>query len=160
MTTSTHGYTILHTASEVHGTGAGITTLGTAVRSIGTHGHIPHTGITAGTTRSISEAGMTLGTTATEDGMEVGTTHITDTCTLTTADGTADGTHTGATTHIITILSTSRMITGTDQDTAPAPTGSSQAGYLQEAVSLQPAGQEDQPAYRQHPEHRLQATRL
>lgn len=31
-------------------------------------------------------------------GTEVGTTHITDTCTLTTQDGTADGIHIGATT--------------------------------------------------------------
>ena len=75
--------------------------------TISTHGHITrHTDTMAGTTRSTWADGMILGTTATEDGMEVGTTHITDTCTLTTAVGMEVGTHTGATTRTITTLST------------------------------------------------------
>ena len=49
----------------------------------------------AGTTRSISADGMTLGTMDTEDGMAAGTTLGTATDTLTTADGTEDGIHTG-----------------------------------------------------------------
>ena len=48
---------------------------------------------------------MTLGITDMADGMGVGTTLITATCTLTTADGTAVGTHIGATTRTITTLS-------------------------------------------------------
>ena len=48
---------------------------------------------------------MTLGITDMADGMEVGTTHITATCTLITAAGTAAGTHIGATTRTITTLS-------------------------------------------------------
>ena len=48
---------------------------------------------------------MTLGITDMADGMEVGTTRTTATCTLTTADGTAVGTHIGATTRTITTLS-------------------------------------------------------
>ena len=49
---------------------------------------------------------MTLGITDMADGMEVGTTRITATCTLTTADGTAVGTHIGATTRTITTTAT------------------------------------------------------
>ena len=86
----------------------------------------------AGTIRSTWAAGMTLGTIATADGMEVGTTHITVTCTLTTAAGTAVGTHTGATTRTITTLSISRTTTGTDQGTAQDPTGSSPAAFQRE----------------------------
>lgn len=63
---------------------------------------MPRTDTMAGTTRSTSEAGMTLGITDMADGMEVGTTHITATCTLITAAGTAAGTHIGATTRTIT----------------------------------------------------------
>ena len=47
-TTSTHGTTTLHTASEVHGTGAVITILGIAAHGIGTHGHTPHGDTAAG----------------------------------------------------------------------------------------------------------------
>ncbi len=85
------------TASEVHGTGAGIMTLGT-----GTHGDHGATG--AGT--ALGMAGMTHG--ITEAIGAVGTTHgITDmrdgteaSGVLTTPDGTEDGTLTG--TDIIT----------------------------------------------------------
>ena len=52
-----------HTASEVRGTGAVTTTLGTGI-----HGHIPLGAITDGTIRSIWEDGMTHGTM--EDTME------------------------------------------------------------------------------------------
>ena len=131
-TTSTLGHITRLTASAVHGTGADITTLGTAVHGTGIHGHIHHTDITDGTARSIWEDGMTLGTTAMADGTADGIIHIMVTCTLTTAAGTAVGTHTGATTRTITTLSISRMTTGTGPDTAQEPTGSSRAGYLQE----------------------------
>ena len=49
--------------------------------------------------------GMTLGTMADTmaGGTEAGTIHTTDTCTLTTPDGTVDGTHIGATTITIYI---------------------------------------------------------
>ena len=93
----------------------------------------------AGTTRSTWADGMILGTTATEDGMEVGTTHITDTCTLTTAVGMEVGTHTGATTRTITTLSILRMTTGTVQGTAQDPTGYSPAGFPQEEEWLRQA---------------------
>ena len=87
-----------HTASEVHGTGAGTTTLGT-----GMPGHIIHgttgteDGMEDGTIRGITDTadGTTHGTTAMADG--------TDTCIHTTADGTADGIHTGT-----TIITTAR----------------------------------------------------
>lgn len=81
-------------------------THGTAARTTGTRGHTHHTDTMAGTTPSTWADGMTLGTTATADGTEVGTTHITDTCTLITAVGMEVGTHTGVTTRTITTLST------------------------------------------------------
>ena len=78
-----------HTASEVHGTGAGITA------RTGAHGDTAHGDTTGGMTRSTSEVGMTRGT------MEDITTHgimatdaILTITTITTADGTADGIHT------------------------------------------------------------------
>lgn len=52
-TTSTLGHITRLTASAVHGTGAGTMTHGTAAHTTGTHGHIHHTDITDGTTRSI-----------------------------------------------------------------------------------------------------------
>ena len=93
---------ILLTASEVHGTGAGITAHGTGIP-----GHILH-GITADGTVHGTQAGMTHGTmadgtihgitdTATQDGTVVSTVRI-------TADGTVDGTHTGITTIIMDII--------------------------------------------------------
>lgn len=81
----------------------------------------------AGTTRSISADGMTLGTMDTEDGMAAGTTLGTDIDTLITADGTEDGIHTEET-------------AGRVQGTALALTESSQAEVLQEAESPQQAG--------------------
>ena len=103
-TTSTLGLATVHTASEAHGIGADTTALGTETHGIGTHGHTHHGIIGDGTTLGITDTadGMTHGIMAMadtmEDGTEVGTTHITDTCTLTTQDGTADGIHIGATT--------------------------------------------------------------
>ena len=90
----------VHTASAVHGIGAGITA------RIGVRGDTAHGDTTGGMTRSTSEVGMTRGT------MEATTTHGTEDTgdittlgimatdgiltitTITTADGTADGIHT------------------------------------------------------------------
>ena len=120
----------LLTASEVHGTGADTTTLGT-----GTPGHIPHGITTAGTAHGIQD-GMTLGTTAAsmilgitamQDGMEVSITII-------TADGTVVGTHSGTDTiRDITrdIIRGTHLITSTPgeaQDTKQDRTGCLQAG--------------------------------
>ena len=93
-TTSTHGHTTLHTASEAHGTGAGIT-VHTGVLGVTVRG-----GITDTTTHGTMEGGMIHGITvmATADGMI----HSTDTCIHITADGTEDGTH--ITTLIITTI--------------------------------------------------------
>lgn len=86
---------IRHTASEVHGGGAGIIPHGT-----GTHGPIRHGTITAGTTdgmeagteagmiRGITEASTTHGTMAMLAGTEDSTVHI-------TADGTEAGIRSG-----------------------------------------------------------------
>lgn len=80
------------TASEAHGTGAGITTLGT-----GTHGALGATedgtvlgtaGMTHGTTGATGAAGMIRGTTAMRDGTE-------DSGALIMPDGTEAGTHIG-----------------------------------------------------------------
>ena len=96
-TTSTHGTTTLRTASEVPGTGAVTTTLGTETHGTGVHG-LTHLGDTTdGMIRSITEDIMILGTTAMADITEDGMIHGTDTCTRTTADGTADGIHIGTT---------------------------------------------------------------
>lgn len=73
---------MVHTASEVHGTGAG-----TIPHGIGIHGLTVLGDITDGMTRSISEAGTTLGITAA--GMTLGTIIII------IADGTVAGILTG-----------------------------------------------------------------
>lgn len=158
-TTSTLGHITRLTASAVHGTGADITTLGTAVHGTGIHGHIHHTDITDGTTRSIWEDGMTLGTTAMADGTGDGITHIMVTCIRITADGMEVGIHTGATTRTTTTLSISRTTTGMDQDTAQDPTGSSRAAFQREEASLRQAGQEGLQRFRQHQELRPVETR-
>ena len=118
------------TASEVHGTGAVIMTLG-----IGTHGHIVLGDTAAGITTA---AGMTHGTTAaigdstilgiTADGTAITTTHI-------TADGTEDGIRiiiSDTSTHILdTIILQDRLMTRTSKaiDTRP-----DQTEYLPAAV--------------------------
>ena len=103
-TISTLGDTIAHTphtASEVHGTGAGTTTLGT-----GMPGHIIHgttgtgDGMEDGTIRGMEEVSLTHGITAIEAGMI----RSMDICTLITADGMEDGTLTG------TIITTTSCI--------------------------------------------------
>ena len=95
------------TASEVHGTGAGIIRLGTA--GISLLGDIAD-GMTDGTT----EAGTILITTevSTEDGTTLGTGEVTGDgttlgITLTIADGMEDGIRTGA---ITTITDTARAL--------------------------------------------------
>lgn len=126
-TISTLGDTIVHiphTASAVHGTGAGITALGT-----GMPGHIIHG--TTDTADGMAD-GTTLGITDTADGMIHGIMEAgTDTCTHTTADGTADGIHTGTTitTTARSMSVATRMTAGTVQGTAPALTESSPAGF-------------------------------
>ena len=146
-TTSTHGDTIVHTphtASAAHGTGAGTTTLGT-----GMPGHIilgttdTEDGMADGTIRGITAMadGTTHGTTDTADG--------TDTCIHTTADGTAGGIHTGTTitTMARSISSATRMTAGTGQDTAPAQTEYSPAGFrpaVESAAAAQSEGQRPQ----------------
>lgn len=87
----------VHTASAVHGTGAGTTA------RTGAHGDTAHGDTTGGMTRSTSEVGMTRGTMeditilGTEDTGDI-TTHgimatdaILTITTITIADGTADG---------------------------------------------------------------------
>ena len=78
-----------HTASAAHGTGAVITTHGTATHGIGTHGHTVLGDITDGMILGITAVSMTHGITA--DITEA----ITVTCIHTTMDGTADGIHIG-----------------------------------------------------------------
>lgn len=85
---------MVHTASEVHGTGAG-----TTLHGIGIHGLTVLGDITDGMTRSISEAGTTLGITA--DGMTLGIMEdggvgmTLGTIIIIIADGTAAGILTG-----------------------------------------------------------------
>ena len=69
----TYGVTTLHTASEAHGTGAAITTHGTATTGIGTDGRTTLHGATAadGMTLGTMAESMTHGTT--EDGMDTAT---------------------------------------------------------------------------------------
>lgn len=127
--------TTTHTASEVHGTGAVISTHGT-----GTPGHTVHGDTAAGT---ITTAGMTHGITSdTGDSTTHGTTRDGTTGMDTTiihiiADGTEDGTHT-----IITATSTDTDMDMTtsevlhtapilkDKDIRPARTGFSPAADL------------------------------
>ena len=142
------------TASEVHGTGADTTTLGTVMHGDGVHGHTALGAITDGTTHGTTEDSMTHGTTAdsTEDSttlgiMEDGAGTIgTDITTiLSTADGMADGTR------IITDISMDRDTYRTSRenitshskarDIRPDPTESSQEAHLSEAVQLSKAFQ-------------------
>ena len=98
-TTSTHGHTTLHTASEAHGTGAGTIIHGTAAYGLITHG--------------ITEDSMILGTTAefTIHGiMADSTTHGS------TAAITILGTLEDSTTHGITADSTDRTTTDGTED--------------------------------------------
>lgn len=153
-TTSIRGDTIVHTphtASAVHGTGAGTTTLGT-----GMPGHIIHG--TTDTEDGMAD-GTTLGITDTADGMTHGTMEDgTDTCTHTTADGTADGIHTGTTitTMVRSMSEAARTTAGTGQDTAPAQTGSSPAGFRPAAALAQAAGSAGQHPQPQHHASRYQ----
>lgn len=86
------------TASEVHGTGAATTTLGTGMPGGGTPGLIPRGGITDGMTRSMPEDGTIHGITEdTGDITTLGTTEAGD------AAGTTGTAGTGLTTIITTI---------------------------------------------------------
>ena len=116
-----------HTASEVHGTGAGIITHGTAVHGIGTHGPTPLGDITAGTIRSMWEAGMTLGI------MEVFTSVGGDPI---IADGTGAGIHTGTdiTTDTTRDITMTMWRNGTEKDIRQDLTGHMQAGAASEPV--------------------------
>lgn len=67
----TYGATIRHTALAVHGTGAVITTHGTAAAGIGTDGHTVHTTIADFMTLGIMAEYTTHGTMA--DGMAMDT---------------------------------------------------------------------------------------
>lgn len=143
LKTTTATGTVL-TASEVRGTGAGTTHLGTP-------GILPLGDTTRGMTDGITEVGTAH--TITEDSTEAGTTLGTGAATgagmtlgiiLTTiADGTADGTLCGDTTITTTGLSMAEEAAGTDgtaQGMKPKETGgSSQTGRLHEEDSAQAA---------------------
>lgn len=127
---------------EARGTGAVTTIHGT-----GTHGPSPHGDITAGTIRSMWEAGMTHGITAdstTLGTMEagVGTTGTATIITRTTAAGTEagtlttdmdTGTYTGRDTPRTNRAVRDTTITSGDRDIRQDPTGCSQAGHHSEA---------------------------
>lgn len=140
-----------HTASVVHGTGAGITHLGFRSASLlGDTGHGMTDGISAaGTTHIITEdtteAGTTHGTgEAAGAGMTLGTVRSTALITVhTIADGTADGTHIGVIT-TITVTSPHALRTtgryGTAQDIRLPRKGYSAAQHLSEEALEQAAG--------------------
>ena len=101
-TTSTHGHTTLHTASEAHGTGAGTGACIGACLHGGTVGTTLGTGdgATLGITAAIGEDGMTHGTIgAIGDGTTLGTTPDIGECIThgirIMPDGTEDSAHIG-----------------------------------------------------------------
>ena len=101
-TTSTHGHTTLHTASEAHGTGAGTGARIGACLHGGTAGTTLGTGdgATLGITAAIGEDGMIHGTTGDiGDGTTLGTTQDIGECIThgirIMPDGTEDSAHIG-----------------------------------------------------------------
>ena len=143
---TTHGPGTLLTASEVHGTGAGIITHGTAAHGLSvlgiTEGSMILGTMVDSTVHGTSADSMTLGTTAasiilgimvdsTIHGIMAGSTgHI-------TTDGTEDGILSGLDIirDITLSLTTIAKMYGEVQDIRPAQTEYLQAAHLQEEVS-------------------------
>lgn len=127
-TTSTHGITTPHTASEVHGTGVATMILGTAMHGIGADG-TGHITMADGTTHTTMADGMIHG--ITEDGTTHGTT---EDITADIMEDITDGTLIGEDT-TITIIHQFQSITrtvGTETAGKQAPIECSQAGFQQE----------------------------
>ena len=148
---------MVHIVSEVHGTGADITTHG-----IGIHGLIHHGDITVGMTRSIFQAGMTHGIMDSEAGMTHGTADGLTTTTI--ADGTEDGTLTGDITmdrdtiQEVTDLSkdaTDGMVLGPEQEAAALHLAQMQSAEAEAA----PPGSEPQEWNHHHVQHQSQDVR-
>ena len=127
-TTSTHGHTTLHTASEAHGTGAGTGVRIGACLHGGTAGTTLGTGdgATLGITAAIGEDGMIHGTTGDiGDGTTLGTTQDIGECITHGIRIMPDGTEDGILTTVVRATDTedtSRQRPHTVRDMKPKPT--------------------------------------